>query len=205
MTTIVGLQLLTSCKTAKDSAIPLTVDLKVEDTYTIIWNGISRAYRYTNDDWVREDSYDYLFNVVQKRYNNNWKSVKTLHRINPAYDGKAGYRDQTMYFEIDYPSYMNNKVRAQLKSSLGDGDGVTDTEFRNTELTLSVKGATSVWPYNRIRIKQQYDYERGILTETVFLYKEKNGVEYPFMKNEEIAYFYIKGTLKGAPTKFVVN
>jgi hypothetical protein len=57
-------------------------------------------------------------------------------------------------------------------------------------------------PYNKIKITQKYNYESGILTETVLLSKEKDGKETLFMKNEETAYFYIKGKLTGAPTAF---
>jgi len=57
-------------------------------------------------------------------------------------------------------------------------------------------------PYNKIRITQHYDYENGKLTETVLLLKEKDGKEIPFMKNEEEAYFYIKGKIDNAPTTF---
>jgi len=39
-----------------------------------------------------------------------------------------------------------------------------------------------------------------LLEETVFLYKLKDGKEIPFMKNEEKAYFYVKGKLDQAPT-----
>jgi hypothetical protein len=57
-------------------------------------------------------------------------------------------------------------------------------------------------PYNKIKISQQYNYEAGLLTETVELLKEKNGVDKPFMKNEEKAFIYTKSKLIAAPTTF---
>lgn len=192
--------LVTACGSFDSLTIPLTATPAFEDTYTIIWNGYSKVYSYKNGSWVRAEAYDYQFDVIQKRYRNQWKSVKSLHRIHPDYDGKAGDRDQTMYFELSYDSTANG-IRSTILSSLGQGIGTTDKEFRTTEFTLEITGA-SFMPYNRIRINQNYQYETGLLTEVVELFKLEDGVEKPFMKNEEVAYFYIKGKLDHAPTKF---
>ena len=186
----------------KQAAIPLSATAQIEDTYTIIWNGVSLAYRYTNGAWERDARYDYVFDVIQKRYDNNWKSVKSLHRLHPDYDGKAGDRDQTMYFDLAYNNLKDNKVITVIKSSLGDGVGSSDKEFRDQELIIYLKDVSMFSPYNKIKITQKYSYEEGKLTETVLLSKEKGGKETLFMKNEETAYFYIKGKLNGAPTVF---
>lgn len=196
------LMFLSSCSTSKQATIPLSRSLELDDTYTIIWNGISRAYRYENGQWLRAESYDYQFDVVQKRYDNHWKSVKSLHRIHPDYDGKAGDRDQTMYFEVAYKNLIDGKVQATINSSLGNGTGTTDTEFRKSVLIMYVPNASMFMPYNKIRITQNYNYEEGVLTETVELIKEKDGKEIPFMKNEETALIFIKSKLDKAPTTF---
>jgi hypothetical protein len=196
---------LVGCSTAQKNVIPFNNKAVVEDTYTIIWNGTSEAYRYTDGKWSRAENYDYQFNVTQKRYGNTWKSVKSLHRLHPDYDGKAGDRDQTMYFEVAYKNLRENKVLSVISSSLGDGAGTTDKEFRQSQLVLYVKNPSSFMPFNKFRISQKYNYEEGILTETVELLKEKNGKDIPFMKNEEKAYFYTKGKLKEAPTSFNAN
>jgi hypothetical protein len=186
----------------KQVTIPLTATVQIEDTYTIIWNGVSLAYRYNNNAWERDARYDYVFDVIQKRYDNNWKSIKSLHRLHPDYDDKAGERDQTMYFDLAYNNLKDNKVATAIKSSLGDGLGTSDKEFRDQELILYLKDVSMFSPYNKIKITQKYSYEEGKLTETVLLSKEKGGKETLFMKNEETAYFYIKGKLNGAPTVF---
>jgi hypothetical protein len=193
---------LMSSASAQKSVIPFNTKVEVEDTFTIIWNGISEAYRYDNGNWIRAENYDYQFNVTQKRYENQWKSIKSMHRTHPDYDGKAGSRDQTMYFEVDYKNLKENKVLSVISSSLGDGVGTADKEFRNSQLIMYVKNPGMFMPYNKFRITQKYDYESGILTETVELLKEKDGKETPFMKNEEKAYFYLKGKLNQAPTVF---
>jgi hypothetical protein len=203
MVTITALTaiLLTSCSSTKKITIPVDSKVSFEDTYTIIWNGYSKAYVYKDGNWLRAETFDYYFDVIQKRYGKEWKSVKSLHRIHPDYNGKAGQRDQTMYFGLAYTK-PDGTIRSAINSSLGNGYGTTDTEFRNAQLEFELKDANAFVPYNKIRIKQNYDYENGKLTEVVELLKVKNGKETPFMKNEEEAYFYIKGKLDKAPTKF---
>jgi len=194
--------ILVSCSSSKQIIVPLSDSIELDDTYTIIWKGISKAYRYENGQWLRAENYDYQFNVVQKRYDNHWKSVKSLNRIHPDYDGKAGNRDQTMYFEVAYKNLIDGKVQAIINSSLGNGTGTTDTEFRKSVLTMYVPNASKFMPYNKFRITQNYNYEEGVLTETVELIKEKDGKETPFMKNEETALIFIKSKLDKAPTTF---
>lgn len=182
--------------------IPLSNSVELDDTYTIIWNGTSKAYRYENGSWLRDELYDYQFNVVQKRYDNQWKSIKTLHRIHPDYDGKAGDRDQCMYFEVSYKSLKEMQVQSEIQSSIGNGTGTSDPEFRVSELTMYVPNPSRFLPYNKLRITQNYQYEAGILTETVELILEKDGKEIPFMKNEETALIFIKSKLTKAPSTF---
>jgi len=108
---------LTSCSSTKKVTIPFDSEISFEDTYTIIWNGYSKAYVYKDEKWQRAETFDYYFDVIQKRYDKTWKSVKSLHRIHPDYNGKAGQRDQTMYFEVQYNSMQNDIVYADLLSS----------------------------------------------------------------------------------------
>jgi hypothetical protein len=194
--------ILSACNSTEKIAIPLSNSIPFDDTYTIIWNGVSRAYRFTNSQWVRAENYDYQFDVVQKRYDNQWKSIKSLHRIHPGYDGKAGSRNQTMYFDVAYKSLADGKVNSVIHSSLGAGTGTSDTAFRETALMMYADHANRFMPYNKYRITQHYNYEAGLLRETVELIKEKDGKEIPFMKNEEIAFIFIKNKLDKAPTTF---
>lgn len=192
---------LTSCSNQTQRIIvPLNTAAAIEDTYTIIWNGESKAFRYVEGKWERDVSYDYVFDVVQKRYEKTWKSVKNLHRLHPDYDGKAGTRSQSMYFELAY-ELKNNGLISTLTSSLGNGEGTSDRTFREQELHFELVGISSFAPYSHMTIVQHYDYEAGILTENVELFKLENGKKIPFMKNEEKAYFYIKGKLDDAPTR----
>jgi hypothetical protein len=107
-----------------------------------------------------------------------------------------------MYFEVAYKNLIDGKVQAVINSSLGNGTGTTDTEFRKSVLTMYVPNASKFMPYNKFRITQNYNYEAGVLTETVELIKEKDGKEIPFMKNEETALIFVKSKLDKAPTTF---
>jgi hypothetical protein len=205
------LVLINACGIAKKTTVvPTSSQIEFEDTFTIIWNGKSEAYRYVNGEYVRDNAYDYTFSVIQKRYDTQWKSVKNLHRNHPEYDFKAGQRSQNMYFELNFLQ-DNKDLKTTLSTSLGTGKGKSDPEFREQSFILDLvkKNAyyniSSMAPYNKIKITQHYNYEAGELLETVELYKEVNGKITPFMKNEERATFYIKGKLDKAPTTFKLN
>lgn len=200
--TILVLIFFTGCRSTESVIIPLSRSIELDDTYTIIWNGVSKAHRFENGQWHRAEKYDYQFDVVQKRKSERWESVKSLHRLHPEYDGKAGARDQTMYFQVAYNNLTDGKVHSTISSSLGSGTGTSDIEFRNSVFTMYVANAGRFKPYNKLRITQHYNYEAGVLTETVELIREKDGEEIPFMKNEETATIYVKGKLEQAPTIF---
>lgn len=193
---------LTSCGTSNKIIIPLSKTLpSIDDNYTIVWVGKGESYVYLDGKYVRNESNDYSFEVIQRRYGNKWKSVKNMHRIHTDYDGKAGEREQTMFFEIDF-SKQKNKLVSKINSSLGSGSGVTDSEFREQTIQFSAEGVSSFAPFNTYRITQHYKYEEGVLLETVELFKLEDSKETPFAKIEEKAYIFRPTLLETAPTKF---
>jgi hypothetical protein len=192
----------TSCGLSDDMIITLSKTLPyVDDNYTIVWVGKGESYVYKDGKYIRSESNDYTFEVVQRRYHNVWRSVKNMHRIHPDYDGKAGDREQTMYFTIMFTE-KEDKIVSKIKSSLGNGDGVTDNEFRKQTIQFSADGVSSFAPYNTYRITQNYQYEEGLLLETVELFKLDDGKEIPFVKIEEKATIFRPVQLDGAPTLF---
>ncbi|WBX75758.1 hypothetical protein PG911_14000 [Tenacibaculum ovolyticum] len=194
--------ILTSCGTSNKVIIPTSKTLPIiEDNYSIIWVGSGESYIYSEGEYVRNESHDYSFEVVQRRYGNLWKSIKNMHRIHPDYDGKAGKREQTMFFGIDF-SKEGEKIISKINSSLGNGTGISDSEFREQVIQFSVDDISSFAPYNTIRITQHYKYEQGTLLETVELFKQSDGKETPFAKIEERAVIFRPVTLGNAPTKF---
>lgn len=191
-----------SCTSTSKIVVPVSSQLPTTtDNYAITWLGNSEAYVYANGKYQRAETYDYTFSVVQRRYGNSWKSIKDMHRIHPGYDGKAGNRDQTMYFGIDFSQNSDNIV-STVTSSLGKGTGTSDKEFREQTLQLTYEGISSFAPYNTMRITQHYQYEKGLLLETVELFKLKDGKEIPFMKMEERAEIFRPVRLAKAPTTF---
>ena len=124
-----------------------------------------------------------------------------MHRIHPDYDGKAGNRDQTMFFGIDFQQNTQG-ISSAIQSSLGKGSGKSDKEFRKQSFVLKFDNISSFAPYNTMRITQSYQYEKGLLLETVELYKVKDGKEVPFMKMEEKAEIFRPARLEQAPTTF---
>lgn len=195
--------ILTACNSNKHSITPLNSQLpNTTDNYTILWVGTGKSYIYNNGQYHRSPSTDYGFEVVQRRYKNTWQSTKNMHRIHPDYNGKAGPRDQNMYFGIEF-SKDGNKLISQIKSSLGQGSGISDIEFRDQTLVLSIDNISSFSPYKTMRITQNYQYENGVLEETVELFKLKNGKEIPFVKIEEKAKMFRPTQFNQAPTHFV--
>ncbi|MEN0051085.1 MAG: hypothetical protein AAF806_28740 [Bacteroidota bacterium] len=194
--------LFTACETSKQAIIPTNEDLpQNDDNYTIIWSGIGESYTYIDGEYVRSESNDYSFEVVQRRYGNTWKSIKNMHRMHPDYDGRAGEREQTMYFELDF-SRKGNEIVSTLNSSLGCGEGRSDSEFRGQQLQFAVDGISSFAPYNTMRITQHYKYEEGKLVETVELFKLKGTEETPFARIIEVASIFRPTELTEAPTTF---
>ena len=193
---------LTSCATSGKVIVPLSKTLpSIDDNYTIVWVGKGESYVFKNGKYVRSESNDYSFEVVQRRYGHTWKSIKNMHRIHPDYNGKAGPREHTMYFEIAF-SKEGDKIVSKVRSSLGNGSGISDNEFREQKLQFAADGVSKFAPYNTYRITQHYKYEEGMLLETVELFKLKKGKEIPFAKIEEKAYIFRPVKLEDTPTKF---
>ena len=194
--------LLSSCASSGKIVIPTSRTLPgIDDNYTIVWVGSGKSYVYVDGKYQRSESNDYSFEVIQRRYGHTWKSIKNMHRIHPDYDGKAGPREQIMYFEIAF-SKQGDKIVSKIHSSLGSGTGFSDNEFREQTMQISAEGVSSFAPYNTYRITQHYKYEEGKLLETVELFKLKDGKETPFVKIEENAIIFRPVKLENAPTKF---
>ncbi len=194
--------ILTSCNSSNKVIIPTSKTLpSVKDNYTIVWVGSGKSYVYIDGKYQRNESNDYSFEVIQRRYGNSWKSIKNMHRIHPDYDGKAGEREQTMFFAIDF-SKEGTEIVSKINSSLGNGNGVSDKEFREQQIQFAVDGISSFAPYNTMRITQHYKYEEGRLLEIVELFKLDDGKEIPFAKIEESAIIFRPTILDSSPTKF---
>ena len=87
-------------------------------------------------------------------------------------------------------------MQTAVTTTLGNGEGSTDREFRKSELNFSAAGISSMAPFDRYRITQTYDYEAGKLTEVV----ELNKGTQPWVRNHEVAFMYGQRTFPQPPT-----
>ena len=94
-----------------------------------------------------------------------------------------------------------SELKFNLRSSLGDGSGQIDPEFRAGTMEFEARDISMFAPFNRYRITQQYRYEQGELLEVVELFKKKGAVETPFMRFDERAGLFAPRRFDAAPDK----
>ncbi len=184
------------CSTPKPW-VPLSASALPDAQLTLVWVGRGECERLENGRWVRQPSLDYDFSVEQRRMGDHWESVKSMRRLHPEYDGAAGERAQTYFFRLDYGELdATGSVQAKVTTTLGNGTGSTDREFRKSELNFAAAGVSSMAPFDRYRITQTYDYEAGTLTELVELGKP----DAPWVRNHEKATLFSASRFDRAPT-----
>ncbi|MBE2252494.1 MAG: hypothetical protein IAE78_23380 [Myxococcus sp.] len=162
---------------------------------TLVWVGTGECERFVDGRWVRAPQFDYDFSVEQRRGKDRWDSVKSLRRRHPDYDGSAGERTLTWFFQLDLGQDVNGKLPMTLTTSLGAGVGSTDREFREAVLELDPKLSTLA-PFDRYRITQRYHYEDGRLDEVVSLDKGTT----PWVRNVERATLFGAHAFAAPPT-----
>lgn len=161
---------------------------------TLVWVGRGATERFEDGVWRRRPEFDYEFSVEQRRFSDHWDSVKTMRRRHPAYNGSAGPRIQTYLFRLDLAATADGAAY-QVTSTIGDGAGRGDREFREAVLDLR---ADVSWfaPFDRYRITQHYQYEQGRLTELV----ELNDGASPWVRNHEEATLFSASMFPAPPT-----
>lgn len=181
--------------------LPLSDRAFDEGTPTLVWVGRGEAERFEDGAYRRAPAFDYDFLVVQRRHGDHWESIKEMHRRHPDYDGSAGPRDQTYHFRIGLPEVAAGAgpYPLDVRSTLGDGSGTTDAEFRRSVLTLRAD-VSSMAPFDTYRITQDYRYEDAALDEVVELFRA-GPTETPWVRNTEHAVLYAVHHFEGAPTR----
>jgi hypothetical protein len=178
--------------------VPLRATAATRAEATLVWVGRGEAERFENGAWVRRPEFNYDFSVEQRRVGDHWESVKHMRRLHPGYDGSAGERFLTYFFQLDFARPdAAQRVGVRVTSTLGNGDGETDREFRRAELRFAAQGVSSFAPFDRYRITQHYDYEAGRLTETV----ELNKGAQPWVRNREVAALFGERRFDRPPTE----
>lgn len=159
---------------------------------TLVWVGQGECERFIDGAWVRAPEFDYDFSVEQRRHPTHWESVKSLRRRHAQYDGAAGDRLQTWFFHLA----LGPGAPVQVTSSLGNGSGTADAEFRSATLELQAT-VSAMAPFDRYRIVQHYNYEQGSLDEVVSLDKGTT----PWIRNHEHALLFAKTRFDGPPIR----
>ena len=162
---------------------------------TLVWVGRGVAERHGPDGWAPAPSFDYDFTVVQRRYADHWDSTKTMRRSHPGYDGSAGPRLLVYQFRLDLAPGPDAAVAYRIASTIGNGRGHGDPEFRKAVLELTAD-VSMFAPFDRYRITQHYQYEEGRLTELV----ELNDGAAPWVRNHEEALLFGPERFAGPPT-----
>lgn len=187
-------------------AVPIENGPPASPVLTLVWVGRGEAERLEGGKWRRVPEFDYDFSVEQRRFATHWESVKSMRRRHPAYDGSAGPRAQTMFFNIGFAEGEGSNVKVSIASSIGEGRGTTDREFREAVLEMT-PDVSSFAPFDTYRITQHYGYEAGTLGETVELFKKAalGSPEKPWVRNREVASLFSTQKFEHAPTRFGEN
>jgi len=154
-----------------------------------VFVGYARAFRFADADWVRVPAHDYEFLVLERRYADRWEVIKEIHHRHPRYDGRAGPRDQTVYFLVRTSPAADGGLELAVEGTLGAGKGHEGAEGG---LVIEMASAEKGWfvPFDTIRIRQTRGAAKGRLEEVVELFSRKDGREIPFMRMQERGMVY---------------
>jgi hypothetical protein len=190
LVTVVFLMILMSGCAANRGALPLSESFFPEPLSTTLFSGRGEAYRFEKGGWQKAPEYNYEFVVLKRNYDGWWETIKEMHRRHPGYNGLAGPRDETLHFTVHYSPEPDGRIRLTIGGAFGPGSGYADADFRHVVAEFKVSHLKWFYPFNTYRLTQVYDYEEGIMRETVELLEIKDGRETPFMKMEEQSEMY---------------
>lgn len=171
------------------SPVPLASGPQPEPLSSTVLAGRAKAWRFTKGAWVEAPAYDYEFLVFDRKYEGRWEVLKEIHRRDPRYDGRAGPRDQTIFFTVLTAPAAGGGQDLTVRSTLGSGTGHADAGGDGFVIEMVAARKGLFVPFDTVRIRQRSSRD-GHLEETVELYSRKHGVEQPFMKMEEQGLVY---------------
>jgi hypothetical protein len=179
---------LVACSSLR-TALPLTEGPPPPAPSSSVFAGYAQAFRFADTNWVRAPGYDYEFLVWERRYADRREVIKEIYYRDPRYDGRAGRRNQTLYFLVQTSPAADGGLDLAVKGTLGAGKGHEDAEGR---LVIEMVSAERGWfvPFDTIRIRQTRGATKGRLEEVVELFSIRHGREFPFMKMKEEGIIY---------------
>ncbi len=176
--------------TSLHTPLPLTDAPPAVPSSTSVFAGHARAFRFQTGAWIAAPENDYDFLVLERRFEGRWEAIKEIHRRHPQYDGRAGPRDQTLYFSVRMSAAADGGHDLVVEGTLGSGSG--HEKAGEGGLVLELTSLRKGWfvPFDTIRIRQDRPADSGRLAETVELFSRRKGQEVPFMKMEEEGIIY---------------
>src|ERR1035437_9503620 len=172
------------------SPLPLTDTPPPASSSSSVFVGHARAFRFVQGAWVAAPEYDYDFLVLERRFADHWEAIKEMHRRHPRYDGRAGPRDQTLYFFVRMSPAPDGGYDLVAEGSLGRGSGHETAGGGGVVRELPSAGGGCFVPFDTIRIRQERPAVEGRVQETVELLSKEKGREVPFMKMVEEGLVY---------------
>lgn len=157
---------------------------------SLVIAGHARAERFTKGAWTAAPEYDYDFVVLERRFSDRWETVKEIHRRHPRYDGRAGRRDETLWFVVRTSPAADGGLDLAVEGTLGRGSGHEKPGGEGVVLELAYARAGWLVPFDTVRIRQERPAADGRIEETVELFSRKEGREVPFMRMEETGLLY---------------
>jgi hypothetical protein len=170
-------------------ALPLSSEAPPDPQLTLVWVGRGEAFAVNDGAPTRRPDLDYEYTVTQRRYADHWESTKEMHWRHPDHKGP---RDQTLFFRIDLAPGPDG-VAFSVESTLGDGSGKSDVDFREATVELPPKNASGY------RLTQHYRYEDARLSETV---EVLSGSGQTVTRIEEQAVLFAEHNFPAPPTRF---
>ena len=170
--------------------LPLTDAPPPAALSSTVFAGHAQAFRFTDGGWIPVPEYDYEFLMLERRYADHWEAIKEIHRRHPRYDGRAGARDDTLYFSVRTSPAADGGLDLAVEGTLGAGKG--HEEPGGGGLVLELATAERGWfvPFDTIRIRQTREATQGRFKEVVELFARREGREIPFMRMQEEGIIY---------------
>ena len=154
-----------------------------------VFVGYAQASLFAKGNWVPVPEYDYEFLLLERRFGDRWETIKEIHRRHLRYDGRAGPRDQTLYFAVRTSPAADGGLDLVAEGTLGSGKG---HEEPGGGLVIELASTERGWfiPFDTIRIRRTRASTEGRIKEIVELFSREDGREVPFMKMQEEGIVY---------------
>ena len=176
--------------TSTRSPVPTTEGPPAVASSSLVFAGHARAQRFAKGAWAAAPEYDYDYVVLERRYAGRWETVKEIHRRHPKYDGRAGPRDQTLWFVVRTSPAADGGLDLAVDGTLGRGSGHEMPGGGGVVLEIAYARKGWLVPFDTVRIRQERPAADGRMEETVELFSRKDGREVPFMRMEETGLLY---------------